>query len=43
MQSLSSHKNESHHTLTTILLQMINTSELMEQWHQMLDDDAAPK
>ena len=27
IQSLSSHKNESHHTLTPVSLQTINTSE----------------
>ena len=31
IQSPSSHKNESHHTLTPFLSQMINTSELTEQ------------
>ena len=28
IQSLSSHENDSHHTLTPVLLQMINTSGL---------------
>ena len=37
IQSLSSNENELHHSLTTVLLQMINTSELTEQRQQMLD------
>ena len=37
IQSFSSNENELHHSLTTVLLQMINTSELTEQWQQMLD------
>ena len=35
--------NESHHTLTPVLLQTINTSELTEQRQQMVDGDAAPR
>ena len=43
IQSLSSHEHESHHALTPVLLQMINTSELTEQWQQMLDSDVSPR
>ena len=42
IQSLSSQENESHHAVTPSLLQIINTSELTEQWQQILDGDAAP-
>ena len=41
-QRLSSHENESYHTVTPVLLQMIKTSELTEQWQPMLYGDAAP-
>ena len=43
IQILSSHKNKSHHTLAPVLLQIINTSELIEQWQQLMDCDAAPR
>ena len=41
--SLFSDKNESDHILTTVLLQIINTSELTAQWQHMLTGDASPK
>ena len=41
--SLFSDKNEWDHILTTVLLQIINTSELTAQWQHMLTGDASPK
>lgn len=41
--SLFSDKDESHHKVTTVLLQIINTCELTAQWQLMLTGDASPK
>ena len=40
---ISSHENESHHTLTPILLHIINISKLTGQWQHFLGGDAAPR